>query len=230
MKKKLNYFQQVIKTFKANFRLIVFAVCISAVVGLVFFQMTAFTFANYAPNLLAEITGMFLSNIFTLLIIDQYYRIQKEKEFSHTLEEFNRLLKKLFNVYKNHCGKVFDISHTLGNTEFLNQLLNQINLNQKESAEKPELIIKHNDFDFINSFEVMGNVLHSIIHILNILPGDFDIKDFLVSFEKINTTLLMLKRHFTHIENTNYNIFLNDLKYLTEQLLEIAKNENFKNI
>ena len=102
-------FKLLINIFKDNFRLIVFAVCIFAVIALISYQMTMFTFHDYAPNLLAEITGMFLSNIFTLLIIDQYYRIQKEKEYSKTLKELKHKLKYLFHVYKKHFGSVFEI-------------------------------------------------------------------------------------------------------------------------
>jgi hypothetical protein len=223
MQKTKNPYKFLVTKFKENFRLIVFTVCISAVFGLMFFQMTAFTFHDYAPNLLAEITGMFLSNIFTLLIIDQYYRIQKEKEFSKTLKELNHKLKCLFHVYKKHFGSVFEIESALNNTDFSRKLLDKINMVQQENN---DLSPKLENFDFINSLEEMSNIIHSIVHIINILPGDFDIKDFLVSFEKIQTTILILKRHLSHVENSNYAIFLNDIKYLTEQLLEISKYAN----
>lgn len=221
-----NKHQNFTTIFKANFRLIVFSVCFAGASTLIILQLVLFKFGDYAPNLLAEITGMFLSNIFTLLIIDQYYRIQKEKEFARTLKEFNHQIKKLFHIYKSNFGKVFGIDNMPNTTEFLEQLIKKINEFQKNH--NPENII--NDFDFINYFENIGNVLHSIIHILNILPSEFEIKDYLVSFEKINTTILILKRHLSHYDSSNSIIIINDLKYLSEQLLMISKNEYFKEI
>jgi hypothetical protein len=226
MLKTKNPYKLLTNIFKENFRLIVFAVCISAVFGLIFFQIKVFTFHDYAPNLLAEITGMFLSNIFTLLIIDQYYRIQKEKEYSKTLTELNHKLKSLFHVYKKHFGSVFEVENILDNTDFSKKFLDKINLIQQENN---DLRSKLKKFEFINSLEELGNITHSIIHILNILPSDFEIKDSLVIFEKINTTILILKKHI-HLEDLNYSVFLNDIKYVAEQLLGISKNENFKEI
>ena len=220
-------FKLLINIFKDNFRLIVFAVCIFAVIALISYQMTMFTFHDYAPNLLAEITGMFLSNIFTLLIIDQYYRIQKEKEYSKTLKELKHKLKYLFHVYKKHFGSVFEIEKTLGNKDFSKKLLNKIHLIQQEKVDLSSSLEK---FEFINSLEEMGNILQSIIHVINILPSDFEIKDFLVSFEKLQTTFLLLKRHLTNLEDLNHPIFINDIKYIAEQFLVISINENFKDI
>lgn len=209
--------------FKSNFRLIVFSVCFLGVATLFILQITLFTWENWAPNLLAEVTGMFLSNIFTLLIIDQYYRIQREKEFSKTLNELEKKFKILFHIYKKHLGKMLEIENNQNSTIFLQETLEKINKIQKNCNENNDFknLIEH--YDFIHSFEELGNVAHSIIHILNILPSEFEIKDFLVSFEKINTTILIIRRHLIHNEKPNYCVFLNDLKFITEQLLEITK-------